>query len=178
MDEPSTILGANHRRYRHDPHTTPQEAKAIFGYLADQACLDHIRLDELESRRKGFGKTPKPQLSPRFTFGFLSFWFFVCGVFFAYLQSAWNRAYNNSWILSIAFFVIAFFLFLAFIGSSSKSTQKENPPFSYTITKPLDLEPIKNPVVWEQVIKNCSKCGANYGSQHERCPFCGEPQPE
>lgn len=51
MDEPSFLLGAKHRKYRHDPNVTPSEAKAIFGELADAACLDHIRLDELESRK-------------------------------------------------------------------------------------------------------------------------------
>jgi hypothetical protein len=53
MDEPSVILGANHRKYRHDPNTTPKEARALFGENADNACLDHIRLDELERRKKG-----------------------------------------------------------------------------------------------------------------------------
>ena len=53
MDEPSTVLGPSHRKYRHDPNKTPQIAKVLFGPLADQACLDHIRLDELERRRKG-----------------------------------------------------------------------------------------------------------------------------
>jgi len=51
MDEPSLILGSAHRQYRHDPNVTPSEAKAIFGDFADHACLDHIRLDELESRK-------------------------------------------------------------------------------------------------------------------------------
>jgi hypothetical protein len=51
MDEPSTLFGKGHRRYRHDPIQTPLLAKKLFGELADQACLDHIRLDELESRR-------------------------------------------------------------------------------------------------------------------------------
>ena len=53
MDEPSAILGANHRKYRHDPNNTPKEAKQLFGENADNACLDHIRLDELERRGKG-----------------------------------------------------------------------------------------------------------------------------
>lgn len=52
MDEPSFLLGSSHRRYRHDPNVTPDEAKAIFGENADNACLDHIRLDELESRNR------------------------------------------------------------------------------------------------------------------------------
>jgi hypothetical protein len=51
MDEPCLILGSQHRIYRHDPYVTPSEAKAIFGDLADHVCLDHIRLDELESRK-------------------------------------------------------------------------------------------------------------------------------
>jgi hypothetical protein len=51
MDEPSLILGSAHRQYRHDPYVTPMEAKAIFGELADAACLDHIRLDEQENRK-------------------------------------------------------------------------------------------------------------------------------
>ena len=56
MDEPSVILGANHRKYRHDPNTTPKEARQLFGENADNACLDHIRLDELESGGKGIGR--------------------------------------------------------------------------------------------------------------------------
>ena len=51
MDEPSLLLGSSHRRYRHDPNVTPIEARAIFGEGADNACLDHIRLDALESQR-------------------------------------------------------------------------------------------------------------------------------
>src|SRR5208283_2071709 len=52
MDEPSFLMGSSHRRYRHDPYVTPDEARAIFGENADNACLDHIRLDELESRNR------------------------------------------------------------------------------------------------------------------------------
>ena len=52
MDEPSTLLGPSHRNFRHDPNETPVEAKRLFGELAEHACLDHIRLDELETRRK------------------------------------------------------------------------------------------------------------------------------
>jgi hypothetical protein len=52
MDEPCLILGSQHRIYRHDPFVSPKEAKAIFGDLADHVVLDHIRLDELESRRE------------------------------------------------------------------------------------------------------------------------------
>jgi len=49
MDEPSTMLGPSHRMHRHDPENTPREAKQLFGEMADQACLDHIRLDMQES---------------------------------------------------------------------------------------------------------------------------------
>lgn len=52
MDEPSFLLGSSHRKYRHDPYVTPLEARAIFGENADNACLDHISLDELESRNR------------------------------------------------------------------------------------------------------------------------------
>ena len=45
MDEPWEVLGRKHRMYRHDPKTTPQEAKQLFGEFADHACLDHILLD-------------------------------------------------------------------------------------------------------------------------------------
>ncbi len=45
MDEPCEILGKKHRMYRHDPYTTPQEAKRLFGIDAHHACLDHIILD-------------------------------------------------------------------------------------------------------------------------------------
>jgi hypothetical protein len=47
MDEPSLMLGTDHRMYRHNPYKTPLEARRIFGENADHACLDHIRLDEL-----------------------------------------------------------------------------------------------------------------------------------
>jgi len=81
--------------------------------------------------------------------------------------------------MAIGFFVIAFFLFLAFIGSPNQSTQKETPTFTYPIQKPQDWEKTEKPATtWEQAIKRCSKCGANYSSQHEQCPFCGEPQPK
>lgn len=49
MDEPGEILGKKHRMFRHDPKTTPLEAKKLFGEFADHACLDHIRLDQLSS---------------------------------------------------------------------------------------------------------------------------------
>ena len=45
MDEPWDVLGRKHRMFRHDPRTTPIEARRLFGEYADHACLDHIRLD-------------------------------------------------------------------------------------------------------------------------------------
>ena len=49
MDEPWEMLGTQHRMYRHDPYTTPKEARDLFGEYADHACLDHIILDWRES---------------------------------------------------------------------------------------------------------------------------------
>ncbi|MCK4481640.1 hypothetical protein KAU55_00325 [Candidatus Bathyarchaeota archaeon] len=52
MDEPWEILGKQHRMYRHDPYTTPREAKNLFGEYADHACSDHILLDWRESPQR------------------------------------------------------------------------------------------------------------------------------
>lgn len=59
MDFPSITYGIDHRRFRHDPDKTPSEALQLFGFLADQACLDHIILDELTSNGKN-NFTPVP----------------------------------------------------------------------------------------------------------------------
>lgn len=45
MDEPTKIMHSKHRKYRHDPYTTPKEVKKLFGENADNACLDHIIMD-------------------------------------------------------------------------------------------------------------------------------------
>lgn len=45
MDYPSKGFGKRHRMFRHDPKTTPEEAKKLFGENADHACLDHIVID-------------------------------------------------------------------------------------------------------------------------------------
>jgi hypothetical protein len=87
MDEPSTILGASHRKYRHDPNTTPKEAKALFGENADNACLDHIRLDELERRKypTDEGKeeiSTKEGISDRVVFLSSSIFCLVVGIIF------------------------------------------------------------------------------------------------
>jgi predicted DNA-binding protein len=58
MDEPVKISGPQHRKYRHDPHETPLEAKKLFGNNADHACLDHIIMDIEDSERK-LGYSPK-----------------------------------------------------------------------------------------------------------------------
>jgi hypothetical protein len=62
LDEPSTLMGTNHRIHRHDPVTTPKLAKELFGEFADQAALDHIRLDELERRKQRKKKAKKAQV--------------------------------------------------------------------------------------------------------------------
>jgi hypothetical protein len=161
MDEPSTILGPNHRKYRHDPNTTPLEAKKIFGENADHACLDHIRLDELDSRRKGIGRTPigKARLSQipnPLAFGLISLMFFFVAIVFV----------SNPFIrwASIPFFIFSFILFLGFIGSLTQS-KKEEVKTLYTLEMPN--------VVWE-LQKTCSNCGAKYNHQLEKCPNCGQ----
>ena len=62
IDEPSTMLAKGHRIHRHDPVTTPKVAKELFGEFADQACIDHIRLDRLEERRLRKEKAKKLEL--------------------------------------------------------------------------------------------------------------------
>jgi len=49
MDEPWEVAGKYHRMYRHEPFTTPQEVRKLFGEYADHACIDHILLDRRES---------------------------------------------------------------------------------------------------------------------------------
>ena len=61
LDEPSTMLANGHRIHRHDPVSTPKLAKELFGELAEQACLDHIRLDKKESARKRREDAKKPK---------------------------------------------------------------------------------------------------------------------
>jgi len=70
MDELTQICGSTHRKFRHDVNRTPNEAKQIFGELADQACIVHILLDnqghklvaskkpmvKKGKRKAGFGK--------------------------------------------------------------------------------------------------------------------------
>jgi len=50
MDEPWEVLGKKHRMYRHDPRTTPKQARELFGEYADEACLDHIIRDNRERK--------------------------------------------------------------------------------------------------------------------------------
>ena len=57
MDAPVKINGPQHRKYRHDPKTTPKEAKQLFGKNANHACLDHIILDlEDENNKRNYSK--------------------------------------------------------------------------------------------------------------------------
>jgi len=169
MDEPSAILGASHRKYRHDPNTTPLEAKRMFGENADNACLDHIRLDELYSRRKGFGRTPigsstQSEIPASIAVGFLTIFFLAIGFILLSSPIAW---------MAIPLFIASIFFLFIFIASLIPSNNKENPT-SQPIEKPQDRENTeKPPLSYEQVTKRCSKCGANYFSQHEKCPYCG-----
>lgn len=119
MDEPSTLLGPSHRKYRHDPNTTPQIARVLFGPLADQACLDHVRLDELESRRKGI-KALEPKIPAPFAFGFMSFLLFIIGV--VVISSVGDTL---MWVFALLlFFFPSFLFFLASIASLSQSKRK------------------------------------------------------
>ena len=59
MDEPSKILGSNHRIIRHDIKKTPKEARELFGPLADQACIDHIMLDLESGEIQKYKNVPK-----------------------------------------------------------------------------------------------------------------------
>ena len=76
MDEPSLMMGTDHRMYRHSPYKTPIEARKMFGENADNVCLDHIRLDELKTgekwhrrkRKNPFDYIPKiPKIRSRFS---------------------------------------------------------------------------------------------------------------
>ena len=49
MDEPWEILGRKHRRYRHDPYTTPEEAKKTTGNSHHLALAARRRLQLLTS---------------------------------------------------------------------------------------------------------------------------------
>lgn len=106
MDEPSVILGPIHRIHRHDPHVTPAEAKGLFGEYADHACLDHIRLDELE-RRKYPTDEGKEEISTRFLVLSSSIILFSVGTIFI----------NSIVQLALPCLAVSVFLFVAFIGS-------------------------------------------------------------
>lgn len=164
MDEPSTILGPNHRKYRHDPNTTPLEAKKIFGENADHACLDHIRLDELDSRRKGIGRTPidkaRLQKIPNpFEIGFLSVIFLAIAIFLV----------SNPFIrwASIPFFIFSFILFLGFLGSLTQSKKNIITDNSYTLEMPK--------TEWKR-LNTCPKCGTKYDCELDKCPNCGKEE--
>lgn len=59
MDEPSAILGKKHRMYRHNPYVTPKKAKELFGEFADDACLNHIKLDRTQSSKRAAALSQK-----------------------------------------------------------------------------------------------------------------------
>lgn len=57
MDEMTTLVAyKSHRKFRHDPYKTPKVARRLFGEFADEACLDHIRLDALELKEEESAK--------------------------------------------------------------------------------------------------------------------------
>jgi hypothetical protein len=169
MDEPSTVLGASHRKYRHDPNTTPIVAKKLFGENADNACLDHIRLDELETRRKGsksqmtvrvsMGSRKQPQ-NDTLKSGIWAMISFIIGLIL-YSQTVWG---------AIIFFVISFLCFLAFLGSLSSPKKKEVAPnYSHSAeTTEIPKEGKMN------ITKTCPKCGTIYDYHLEKCPKCGQ----
>jgi hypothetical protein len=151
MDEPSTVLGASHRKYRHDPNTTPLEAKKIFGENADNACLDHIRLDELETRHKG----SKSQMTVKVSMG------------------SRKQPQNDPLkfgISSIMFFIISFFGFLAFLGSLSSPKKEEVTP---NYSHPIETIETANEGKMN-ITKTCPKCGTIYDYHLEKCPNCGQ----
>ena len=166
MDEPSAILGQKHRKYRHDPNTTPIVARKLFGENADNACLDHIRLDELETRRKGsksqmtvkvsMGNRKQPQNDP-VRVGVVSIMAFIIGLL-VYSQSLWG---------AIVFFIISFFGFLAFLGSLSSPKKEEVTPNSSLATETPKEGKIN-------ITKTCPKCGTVYDYYLEKCPNCGQ----
>lgn len=166
MDEPSAILGQKHRKYRHDPNTTPIVARKLFGENADNACLDHIRLDELETRRKGNKKTMtvnvtignrnEPQ-NAALRFGFFSLLSFIFGLLL-YSQRLW---------IAIVLFILSGFLFLAFLGSLSPPKKEEVTPNSSLATE-TPKEGKMN------ITKTCPKCGTVYDYYLEKCPNCGQ----
>ena len=166
MDEPSSILGQKHRKYRHDPNTTPIVARKLFGENADNACLDHIRLDELETRRKGsrsqmtvkvsMGNRKQPQNDP-VRVGVVSIMAFIIGLL-VYSQSLWG---------AIVFFIISFFGFLAFLGSLSSPKKEEvTPNSSFSTETPKEGR--------MNIMKTCPKCGTVYDYYLEKCPNCGQ----
>jgi hypothetical protein len=166
MDEPSSILGQRHRKYRHDPNTTPIVARKLFGENADNACLDHIRLDELETRRKGsksqmtvkvsMGNRKQPQNDP-VRVGVVSIMAFIIGLL-VYSQSLWG---------AIVFFIISFFGFLAFLGSLSSPKKEEvTPNSSFSTETPKEGR--------MNIMKTCPKCGTVYDYYLEKCPNCGQ----
>ncbi len=189
MDEPSVIMGSKHRTYRHDPYKTPQEAKLLFGPLADQACLDHIRLDQQESKRKGIGKmripireTRQNKLQDSLRYGFGALMFFIIGfLLISQPYSSWG---------SIVCFFISFLLFLAFLGSLSEkngktlTTEMKGKTISSLETnekKSVKGDALKRYVSGDldkigifdvTIMATCTKCGEEFDAKLKTCPRC------
>lgn len=199
MDEPTTIMGSKHRMYRHDPYKTPKVARALFGPLADQACLDHIRLDRQESRRKGIGKMrisvretrqSKHQDSLRYGFGALMS--FIIGLLLISQPfSSWG---------GIVCFFISFLSFLAFLGSLSETNEKilttemkgktrdelEKDLKTLSSLETNEKKNVKGDALTRYVsgdldkigifdvtiMATCTKCGEEFDAKLKTCPRC------
>jgi len=126
MDEPSEIMGSKHRTYRHDPYTTPKEARLLFGEYADQACLDHILLDRRSSEAKGWqvDRPRKQTVMHPIALLFFALVFFVLGLQMTYITYV-------GWFFAIWLWVMALLCFLGFFATVGKATKEE--PKTYPI---------------------------------------------
>jgi hypothetical protein len=128
MDEPSEIMGSKHRIYRHDPYTTPKEARLLFGECADQACLDHILLDRRNSEAKGWHvDRPRKQTAMHpIALLFFTLVFFVLGLQLTYIKYV-------GWFFAIWLWVMAFLSFVGFLATIGKTTKEEPERYHYEL---------------------------------------------
>jgi hypothetical protein len=141
MDEPCEIMGAKHRIYRHDPYTTPKEAKALFGEYADEACLDHIRADMKTLRRQGVkvarphGKSELPSIAQGMVLLFLAFALFILG--FQGLSIKYG-----GWMIVLGCWSLAFLFFLGFLATITAKEKEPSTVYHYEVEIPHPvLEP-------------------------------------
>jgi len=163
MDEPSDILGPKHRKYRHDPNKTPHEARQLFGEFADQACLDHIRLDRLTSRGKALSITRESQVPQQIGLVFALALCLLMG--FVLTMTVYT------WIFAIVFFFFAFLCFLALIGSSLENVKKPQNKEAIYANK-IQFGNDRTRIDLESVVV-CPYCKCHYyKSEYEKCPKC------